>query len=80
MAWCENGGIVFRPEFNRLLCAYATDSATTRFRDGCPRPFCDPAVGATNGFCFGMPWSPRDLDVMLQWWQKYEQGYNEVSS
>lgn len=76
--WCTNGGLVFRPEFNRLLCAYPTDMATIRFREGCPRPFCDRAVGAKNGFCNGLPHDPRDLDNMLRWWTKYGQSYNEV--
>lgn len=77
--WCDaSGGVVFRPEFNRLLCSYGADMATVRFMDGCPRPFCPRSMGMINGICWNQPHAPKDLDNMLRWWYNYGTDYNEV--
>ena len=73
------GGVIFRPEFNRLLCAYGGDGGTKAGgSNGCGHAFCDPAVGAHDGWCNGAPHRPQDLKNMLQWWVKHGSSYNEV--
>ena len=72
------GGVLLRPAFNALLCAYGSDAGTKAGEDtgGCAPPFCDPAIG--NGWCDGAPHRPEDLDHMLRWWYYHGSTYNEV--
>lgn len=78
------GGIVFRPEFNRLVCAYGGDAGTKSggapgpCGPGCSCPFCDPQKSLYDGWCDGAPHRPRDLGNMLRWWLDYGTNYNEV--
>ena len=80
------GGIIFRPEFNRLLCAYGADGGTRsgqkEYDDGCDPgcscPFCDEKRGEYDGWCDGAPHHPTNLDSMLRWWLVSGSGYNEV--
>ena len=73
------GGIIFRPAFNRLLCAYGGDAGTKSGDDnGCGGPFCSPLVGANDGWCDGAPHRPEHLDQMMRWWVRHGTNYNEV--
>ena len=76
------GGIIFRPAFNRLLCAYGGDGGTKSGvgKDGvdghgCGGGFC---TRPDDGWCDGAPHRPRDLQNMLRWWGQHATTYNEV--
>ena len=79
-------GVLLRPEANAIFCAYAADAdsrsrgATGCSSDWCPRDLqvlSDRNPGACNNVN-GRPYRPEDLDVMLEWWIDYGQGYNEI--
>lgn len=78
------GGIVFRPEFNRINCAYGGDGGTKTGGEngcgpGCKCPFCDHETkGKYNSWCDGAPHSPEHLDDMLRGWVIGGANYNEV--
>ena len=78
------GGMIFKPEYTRILCSYPGDGGTRHGGDdGCgidPNDmgtYCDPRDGERNGWCNGLPHRPEDLDVMLRGWI-VNGDYNEV--
>lgn len=71
------GGVILRPGFNSLLCAYGADAGTRAGAGGCGMRFCD-VRSARDGWCDGAPHHPEDLKHMLQWWYRDGKSYNEV--
>lgn len=76
-----NGGIVFRPEYTRILCSFAADGGTRHGGilgdKGCPLPMCDAQDSEADGWCSGHAIPPENLDHMLSWYSTNGNGYNE---
>lgn len=84
-----NGGVIFRPEYTRVLCSYAGDGGTRHgvsegvtSDKGCPLPMCHTQVAEAwdvqGGWCSGQAIDPSNLKDMLSWYAANGKGYNEV--
>ena len=77
------GGLIFRPEYARVKCAYGADAGTRGGTDdGCGgrdghEPWCQ-TPEASDGWCSGRPYRPTDLEKMLLGWAENGHTYNEI--
>ena len=85
------GGVIFRPQYTKILCSYAGDGGSRHGGNdgncgergcdrGCGNPanMCTRERGQVDGWCDGAAHRPEDLDNMMRWWQINGKGYNEV--
>ena len=76
------GGIIFHPDYTRILCSFGADGGTRSGSDKCDgSAWCDvksPSSG--DGWCSGRAFRPEDLEHMLRGWDAKGEGssYNEV--
>jgi len=72
------GGIIFRPDFTRVLCGYGADAGSRGSNDGCKGHVWCPNPETSGAWCDGLPFQPKDLGYLLESWSSHGTTYNEI--